>query len=105
MKLTYDDAIAVLDLGDDENRFSPDFLEEINGVLDDVVMLGAMAPFEGINVGIDRRSPVSWSLSQRHGTFPWTGSLRAVSYTPGEPAPDAGTRFLDLLREIGMRYE
>ncbi|OBK82798.1 enoyl-CoA hydratase-related protein [Mycolicibacter sinensis] len=37
MKLTYDDKIAVLDLGDDENRFSPDFLDEINGVLDDVV--------------------------------------------------------------------
>ncbi|MDD7813297.1 enoyl-CoA hydratase-related protein [Mycobacterium sp. CSUR Q5927] len=37
MNLTYDDKIAVLDLGDDENRFSPDFLDEINGVLDDVV--------------------------------------------------------------------
>lgn len=37
MNLTYDDKIAVLDLGDDENRFSPDFLDEINGLLDDVV--------------------------------------------------------------------
>ncbi|QXC62175.1 arylsulfatase [Aquihabitans sp. G128] len=75
------------------------------GTSDDLVMLGAMAPFEGINVGIDRRSPVSWELAERHGTFPWTGRLVAVTYTPGEPAPDAGTRFLDLLREIGMRYE
>ena len=70
-----------------------------------LVMLGAMAPFEGINVGIDRRSPVSWDLAERHGAFPYTGQLKAVSYLPGEPAPDAGTRFIELLREIGMRYE
>ena len=68
-------------------------------------MLGAMAPFEGINVGIDRRSPVSWSLAEEHGPYPFTGHLLAVTYTPGEPAPDAGTRFIDLLREIGLRYE
>lgn len=37
MNLTYDDQIAVLDLGDDENRFSPGFLDEIDTVLDDVV--------------------------------------------------------------------
>jgi enoyl-CoA hydratase/carnithine racemase len=37
VNLTYDDKIAVLDLGDDENRFSPDFLDEINAVLDDVL--------------------------------------------------------------------
>ncbi|MEB3052027.1 enoyl-CoA hydratase-related protein [Mycolicibacter sp. MYC123] len=48
MKLTYDDAIAVLDLGDDENRFSPDFLEEINGVLDDVVAAGAEGRAQGL---------------------------------------------------------
>ncbi|MEO6317457.1 MAG: arylsulfatase, partial [Acidimicrobiales bacterium] len=75
------------------------------GRIEGLPMLGAMAPFEGINVGIDRRSPVSWALSERHGTFAFSGQLVAVSYTPGEPAPDAGTRFIDLLREIGMRYE
>jgi arylsulfatase len=79
--------------------------DEPRGRLEDLVMLGAMAPFEGIDVGIDRRSPVSWELHERHGTFPWTGELRAVTYTPGEPAPDAGSNFLELLREIGMRYE
>jgi arylsulfatase len=70
-----------------------------------LVMLGAMAPFEGIDVGVDRRSPVSWDLYERKGVFPWSGHLHAVTYTPGEPAPDAGTRFLDLLREMGLRYE
>ena len=75
------------------------------GTLDGLLMLGAMAPFEGIDVGIDRRSPVSWSLYEDHGPFPFTGRLRAVTYTPGERAPDAGTRYIDLLRELGMRYE
>ncbi len=75
------------------------------GRLEGVLMLGAMAPFEGIDVGLDRRSPVSWELSEARGAAAFTGSLAAVTYTPGEPAPDAGTRFLDLLREIGLRYE
>lgn len=39
--LTYDDKVAVVDLGDDENRFSPDFLNEVNSCLDDVVGAGA----------------------------------------------------------------
>jgi enoyl-CoA hydratase/carnithine racemase len=37
ISLSYDDKIAVLDLGDDENRFTPAFLDEINGHLDDAV--------------------------------------------------------------------
>ncbi len=79
--------------------------DEARGTLDGLPMLGAMAPFEGIDVGIDRRSPVSWDLYERHGPFPYTGHLRAVTYTPGEPAPDSGTRFIETLREIGLRYE
>ena len=78
---------------------------EVHAQVDGLVMLGAMAPFEGINVGIDRRSPVCWELAERHGAYPYSGQLKAVSYTPGEPAPDAGTRFIELLREMGMRYE
>lgn len=34
--VTYTDTIAVLNLGDDENRFSLDFLDEVNGRLDDI---------------------------------------------------------------------
>ena len=37
LNLTYKDKIAVLDLGDDENRFSPEFLDQINAHLDDIV--------------------------------------------------------------------
>jgi enoyl-CoA hydratase/carnithine racemase len=39
--LTYQEKIAILDLGDDENRFSPGFLDEIDAHLDEVVGSGA----------------------------------------------------------------
>jgi arylsulfatase len=73
--------------------------------LDGVPMLFGMAPFEGIDVGIDRRSPVSWAVYQRFGPFPFTGALRSVRYEPGEPAPDAPERMLEMLREMGARFE
>jgi enoyl-CoA hydratase/carnithine racemase len=37
ISLTYDDKIAILNLGDGENRFTPDFLDDINARLDQVV--------------------------------------------------------------------
>lgn len=48
MNLTYDDQIAVLDLGDDENRFSPGFLDEIDTVLDDVVSANKKGEAHGL---------------------------------------------------------
>ncbi len=39
--LAWDDKIAVINLGDDENRFSPEFLDTINAHLDDVEKAGA----------------------------------------------------------------
>jgi enoyl-CoA hydratase/carnithine racemase len=39
--LIYEEKIAVLDLGDTENRFSPEFLDEIDAHLDEVVGTGA----------------------------------------------------------------
>ncbi|BBZ30783.1 enoyl-CoA hydratase [Mycolicibacterium madagascariense] len=39
--LRHADGIAVLDLGDDENRFSLDFLDAIDAHLDDVIASGA----------------------------------------------------------------
>ena len=68
-------------------------------------VLMAIAPFEGIDVGIDRRSPVSWDVYERHGPFPYTGTLEAVTYRPGELAADAGVHFLEMLKENGTRYE
>ncbi|BBZ70178.1 enoyl-CoA hydratase-related protein [Mycobacterium paraseoulense] len=39
--LSWDDKIAVLHLGEDENRFSPQFLDAINGRLDEIEKAGA----------------------------------------------------------------
>ena len=41
ISLTYEEKIAILDLGDDENRFSPGFLDEFDARLDEVVGAGA----------------------------------------------------------------
>jgi arylsulfatase len=70
-----------------------------------LVMLMAMAPFEGIDVGIDKRSPVSWAVYERHGPFRYSGELHSVTYTPGETAAFAGSNWLDMLREAGVQYE
>jgi arylsulfatase A-like enzyme len=59
-------------------------------------------PFEGIDVGIDRRSPVSWELYTRRRSFPFSGRLVAVTFVPGERAPDAPERRLEQARELGL---
>ena len=41
--VTYQDKIAILNLGDDENRFSLGFLDDINSAIDDLVAGGAQA--------------------------------------------------------------
>jgi arylsulfatase len=65
----------------------------------------SIGPFEGIDVGIDRRSPVSWDLYAQHGPFPFTGELHHVHYEPGPYAPDAPFMLADMLRQIGLQFE
>lgn len=48
-----------------------------------------MAPLEGIDIGRSRRSPVSWTRHCGFGSFPYRGTLRSVTYIPGDLAPDA----------------
>jgi len=61
INLTYDDKIAILDLGDDENRFSPGFLDEFDAHLDEVIGAGDhfAAGFGGVADEIigENRSP------------------------------------------------
>jgi arylsulfatase len=78
---------------------------EPRGTAEGVPMLFGMAPFEGIDVGIDRRSPVSWALYERFGPFAYTGRLRHVRIEPGEHAPDSPVHLLPMLREMGARFE
>jgi hypothetical protein len=68
-------------------------------------MLFPMSPFEGIDIGLDRRSPVSWEIYAADGPFPFTGTVHHVHYEPGEPAPDSAWRWRDLLKEMGAKFE
>ncbi|HEX8969294.1 MAG TPA: arylsulfatase, partial [Chloroflexota bacterium] len=75
------------------------------GRLDGVAMLLGLAPFEGIDVGIDRRSPVHWGISEQYGAFPYTGRLHSVTYTPGaRPEYDAAL-LARATRESTRMYE
>jgi len=46
-------------------------------------VFSGITPFQGIDVGIDRRSPVSRDLRLRRGTFAYSGDLRSVTIAPG----------------------
>ncbi|GIH80095.1 hypothetical protein Plo01_65240 [Planobispora longispora] len=68
-------------------------------------MLIGLAPMEGIDVGIDRRSPVSWPVYERHGAFPYSGDLISVTYLPGEPADYDPREVLAALRAAAESYD
>ena len=57
------------------------------------------------DVGIDRRSPVHWGVYERHGAFPYTGALHAVTYRPGPRAPYAPGAVARASRESTRIYE
>ena len=65
----------------------------------------AMAPFEGIDVGIDRRSPVDWDIFEVHGSFPYSGKLSRVGYKPGEFAPDSPVKLMEMMRDMGKKFD
>ena len=71
----------------------------------DLPVLMAMAPFEGIDVGLDRRSPVSWEIYEKYGPFRYEGTLHGATYRPGALSDMAGTRFLEMLKDAGTKYE
>ncbi len=70
-----------------------------------VPMLYGMAPFEGITVGSDPRSPVSWDLHERYGSFAYTGDLHEVRYEAGALAADAPENLLTILQDMGRKFE
>jgi arylsulfatase len=70
-----------------------------------MLQLIGMCPFAGISVGLDRGGPVDWELYQRHGCFPYSGSLRSVRYTPGPKADYNPEQIVDIEREIARIYE
>jgi hypothetical protein len=64
-------------------------------------ILFPMAPFQGIDVGLDSKSPVVWG----RGAARYTGRIDSVTYTPGDLAPDSPVALLDVLRELGRKFE
>ena len=51
-------------------------------------MFGDQVVHQSLDIGIDRCSPVSWDLHERHGNFRYNGTLHSVTMTPGPSAPD-----------------
>ncbi|TQK69498.1 arylsulfatase [Nocardioides sp. SLBN-35] len=68
----------------------------------DLVRFLSFLPFEGIDVGICRRSPVSWELHQRRRTFPFTGTLRSVTYRPDPDSWEQLAARAEQARELGL---
>jgi hypothetical protein len=54
---------------------------------------------------MDRRSPVSWEIYQKHGCFPFTGTIVDVTFEPGEFAPDEGQAAFEAARQLGLALE
>ncbi len=79
--------------------------DEVVASEDGFKILFPMAPFQGIDVGLNRRSPVHWDIHEREGTFAYSGVLHRVTYTPGDPAPDNPLGFLDAVREVALAYD
>jgi arylsulfatase len=71
----------------------------------EVPMLYGMAPFEGITVGRDPRSPVWWERHLTHGSFPFTGQQGPVTYTPGDAPPGTPADLVSLLKKMGSKFE
>jgi arylsulfatase len=68
----------------------------------DLVRFLSFLPFEGIDVGICRRSPVSWELHQRRRSFPFTGTLRSVTYRPDPDSWEQLAARAEQARELGL---
>lgn len=73
------------------------------GRLEDLPGWTTDRPCEGIDIGIDRRSPVCWDIYERYGTFRFSGEIESVTYVPGEFAPDAIRRMAATLQESLLR--
>ncbi len=44
-------------------------------------------PLDGLDVGLDRRGPVSWTLFKQYGVFKYTNTISQLTITPGVSNP------------------
>lgn len=78
---------------------------DVVAIWDDCPMITGMNAGP-VNVGIDRLSPVSWALHQRHGCFRYAGCLQGVTIHPGPVAPGlGGVEYFRELREQALRLQ
>lgn len=73
--------------------------------IDSVMMLLGMAPFSGIDVGVNRSGPVHWGIHERHRTFPYSGDLRSVTYLPGRSADYDPALILEAERNAAAAFD
>ncbi len=69
-----------------------------------VPMIYGMAPFQGIDIGIDRRSPVDWNGGYTPPA-PYTGTLRSVRYEPGAHPSTGPLAMVELLRAEAAKFD
>jgi arylsulfatase A-like enzyme len=68
-------------------------------------MVSGQGGSSGLDVGLNRCSPVDWDLWQRHGTFRYSGVLHKVVLEPGAPAPDRGPEYFARLRQEALSLQ
>jgi len=100
-------AVQVSAISGDEFRIS--YVLSVDGaeraVLPDVWAFVGMAPFSGIDVGVNRGGPVHWELYERHGSFRYTGELHSVRYIPGDRAAFDPLVLAELELEVALTYD
>ncbi|WP_159149680.1 sulfatase-like hydrolase/transferase, partial [Dietzia lutea] len=111
--------LPAVEIPQGEHEIAVEVLNSGNGVWDVTLRLDGVAaangdgflaisgwlPFQGLDVGRNRRSPVSWDVYERHGAFPFTGTLGWVRWVPGEEVPNAREKRIAKAIEMGMALE
>lgn len=73
--------------------------------LENLWALVGMAPFSGIDVGVNRGGPVHWGIYKEHGSFRYSGKLHSVRYVPGERAPYSPEVLAELAKDAAEAFD
>ena len=71
----------------------------------EVWALLGMAPFSGIDVGVNRGGPVHWDNYVDHGSWRYSGRLHSVRYEPGERAPYSPEVLAEIARDAAEVFD
>lgn len=76
--VTYQDSIAIMNLGDDENRFSPVFLDDINVVLDEVAAKAQALVTTGAGKFYSNGLDLDWLMAHGDQMQPYVNRVHAL---------------------------